>query len=74
MFNSLISLNFCLFFIFADVFITTFFFFKGDRVVLFSQFTTVLDILEILLKHLDHLFVRLDGSTPMAERWVWLGY
>ncbi|XP_059359508.1 SWI/SNF-related matrix-associated actin-dependent regulator of chromatin subfamily A containing DEAD/H box 1A [Carassius carassius] len=41
---------------------------KGDRVVLFSQFTMVLDIVEILLKHLDHQFVRLDGSTPMAER------
>ncbi|KAA0713941.1 SMARCAD1A [Triplophysa tibetana] len=41
---------------------------KGDRVVLFSQFTMVLDIVEILLKHLKHEFVRLDGSTPMAER------
>uniref|UniRef100_A0A671LDK2 DNA helicase n=1 Tax=Sinocyclocheilus anshuiensis TaxID=1608454 RepID=A0A671LDK2_9TELE len=41
---------------------------KGDRVVLFSQFTMMLDIVEILLKHLDHQFVRLDGSTPMAER------
>uniref|UniRef100_A0A672LJQ2 DNA helicase n=1 Tax=Sinocyclocheilus grahami TaxID=75366 RepID=A0A672LJQ2_SINGR len=41
---------------------------KGDRVVLFSQFTMMLDIVEILLKHLDHHFVRLDGSTPMAER------
>lgn len=41
---------------------------KGDRVVLFSQFTMMLDIVEILLKHLDHQYVRLDGSTPMAER------
>lgn len=41
---------------------------KGDRVVLFSQFTMMLDIVEVLLKHLDHQFVRLDGSTPMAER------
>ncbi|CAM4716053.1 unnamed protein product [Leuciscus chuanchicus] len=41
---------------------------KGDRVVLFSQFTMMLDIVEILLKNLDHQFVRLDGSTPMAER------
>lgn len=46
----------------------TLFLSKGDRVVLFSQFTMVLDIVEILLKHLDHEFVRLDGSTPMAER------
>lgn len=28
----------------------------------------VLDIVEILLKHLSHQYVRLDGSTPMAER------
>ncbi|XP_062854392.1 SWI/SNF-related matrix-associated actin-dependent regulator of chromatin subfamily A containing DEAD/H box 1A [Trichomycterus rosablanca] len=41
---------------------------KGDRVVLFSQFTMMLDIVEILLKHLGHQYVRLDGSTPMAER------
>ncbi|XP_059378611.1 SWI/SNF-related matrix-associated actin-dependent regulator of chromatin subfamily A containing DEAD/H box 1A-like isoform X2 [Carassius carassius] len=41
---------------------------KGDKVVLFSQFTMMLDIVEVLLKHLDHQFVRLDGSTPMAER------
>ncbi|XP_067269714.1 SWI/SNF-related matrix-associated actin-dependent regulator of chromatin subfamily A containing DEAD/H box 1A isoform X2 [Pseudorasbora parva] len=41
---------------------------KGDRVVLFSQFTMMLDIVEILLKNLNHQFVRLDGSTPMAER------
>ncbi|KAM9392350.1 SWI/SNF-related matrix-associated actin-dependent regulator of chromatin subfamily A containing DEAD/H box 1A [Pholidichthys leucotaenia] len=41
---------------------------KGDRVVLFSQFTMMLDILEVLLKHLKHRYVRLDGSTPIAER------
>ncbi|KAB5567498.1 hypothetical protein PHYPO_G00233460 [Pangasianodon hypophthalmus] len=41
---------------------------KGDRAVLFSQFTMMLDIVEILLKHLGHQYVRLDGSTPMAER------
>ncbi|XP_076126543.1 SWI/SNF-related matrix-associated actin-dependent regulator of chromatin subfamily A containing DEAD/H box 1A [Alosa pseudoharengus] len=41
---------------------------KGDRVVLFSQFTMVLDIVEVLLKHLDHRYIRLDGSTPIAER------
>lgn len=41
---------------------------KGDRVVLFSQFTMVLDIVEVLMEHLGHEYVRLDGSTPMAER------
>uniref|UniRef100_A0A6Q2Z9Q5 DNA helicase n=1 Tax=Esox lucius TaxID=8010 RepID=A0A6Q2Z9Q5_ESOLU len=43
---------------------------KGDRVVLFSQFTMMLDIVEILLKHLGHRYVRLDGSTPIADRIV----
>uniref|UniRef100_A0A8C7CT78 DNA helicase n=1 Tax=Oncorhynchus kisutch TaxID=8019 RepID=A0A8C7CT78_ONCKI len=43
---------------------------KGDRVVLFSQFTMMLDILEILLKHLGHRYIRLDGSTPIADRIV----
>ncbi|KAK3565777.1 hypothetical protein QTP86_015040 [Hemibagrus guttatus] len=41
---------------------------QGDRVVLFSQFTMMLDIVEILLKHLGHQYVRLDGSTPLADR------
>ncbi|KAL0979793.1 hypothetical protein UPYG_G00189740 [Umbra pygmaea] len=43
---------------------------KGDRVVLFSQFTMMLDIVEVLLKHLGHRYIRLDGSTPMADRIV----
>uniref|UniRef100_A0A8C9Y1C8 DNA helicase n=1 Tax=Sander lucioperca TaxID=283035 RepID=A0A8C9Y1C8_SANLU len=43
---------------------------KGDRVVLFSQFTMMLDIVEVLLKHLKHRYVRLDGSTPIANRIV----
>ncbi|KAJ8287081.1 hypothetical protein GJAV_G00047440 [Gymnothorax javanicus] len=43
---------------------------QGDRVVLFSQFTMMLDIVEVLLKHLGHRYVRLDGSTPIADRIV----
>ncbi|XP_044052564.1 SWI/SNF-related matrix-associated actin-dependent regulator of chromatin subfamily A containing DEAD/H box 1A [Siniperca chuatsi] len=43
---------------------------NGDRVVLFSQFTMMLDIVEVLLKHLKHRYVRLDGSTPIADRIV----
>ncbi|XP_029685899.1 SWI/SNF-related matrix-associated actin-dependent regulator of chromatin subfamily A containing DEAD/H box 1B-like, partial [Takifugu rubripes] len=43
---------------------------KGDRVVLFSQFTMMLDIIEVLLKHLSHRYIRLDGSTPIADRIV----
>ncbi|XP_061784717.1 SWI/SNF-related matrix-associated actin-dependent regulator of chromatin subfamily A containing DEAD/H box 1A [Nerophis lumbriciformis] len=41
---------------------------KGDRVVLFSQFTMMLDIVEVLLKHLKQRYVRMDGSTPIADR------
>ncbi|KAM9858607.1 SWI/SNF-related matrix-associated actin-dependent regulator of chromatin subfamily A containing DEAD/H box 1A-like [Aulostomus maculatus] len=43
---------------------------KGSRVVLFSQFTMMLDIVEELLKHLEHRYIRLDGSTPIADRIV----
>ncbi|XP_015251112.1 PREDICTED: SWI/SNF-related matrix-associated actin-dependent regulator of chromatin subfamily A containing DEAD/H box 1 [Cyprinodon variegatus] len=43
---------------------------QGDRVVLFSQFTMMLDILEVFLKHHHHRYVRLDGSTPIADRIV----
>ncbi|KAJ8394309.1 hypothetical protein AAFF_G00047160 [Aldrovandia affinis] len=43
---------------------------EGDRIVLFSQFTMMLDILEVLLKHLGHSYLRLDGSTPIADRIV----
>lgn len=43
---------------------------QGDRVVLFSQFTMMLDIVEVLMRHLKHRYVRLDGQTPIAERSV----
>ncbi|KAM9810817.1 SWI/SNF-related matrix-associated actin-dependent regulator of chromatin subfamily A containing DEAD/H box 1A [Neosynchiropus ocellatus] len=43
---------------------------EGSRVVLFSQFTMMLDIVEIFLKHLKHRYIRLDGSTPIADRIV----
>ncbi|XP_064153358.1 SWI/SNF-related matrix-associated actin-dependent regulator of chromatin subfamily A containing DEAD/H box 1A [Anguilla rostrata] len=41
---------------------------QGDRVVLFSQFTMMLDLVEVLMTHLSHRYVRLDGSVPMADR------
>ncbi|XP_005278515.1 SWI/SNF-related matrix-associated actin-dependent regulator of chromatin subfamily A containing DEAD/H box 1 isoform X1 [Chrysemys picta bellii] len=41
---------------------------KGDRVVLFSQFTMMLDILEVLLKQQQHRYIRLDGKTQISER------
>ena len=41
---------------------------KGDRVLVFSQFVQVLDILEAVLEELEVSFFRLDGSTAVAER------
>ncbi|XP_018107632.1 SWI/SNF-related matrix-associated actin-dependent regulator of chromatin subfamily A containing DEAD/H box 1 isoform X2 [Xenopus laevis] len=41
---------------------------KGDRVVLFSQFTMMLDIIEVFLKHHQHRYIRLDGKTQISER------
>mmetsp|Transcript_906 Transcript_906/g.1726 ORF Transcript_906/g.1726 Transcript_906/m.1726 type:complete len:425 (+) Transcript_906:121-1395(+) len=41
---------------------------EGHRVLLFSQWTRLLDILEMLMEKLDLEFMRLDGSTPVAER------
>ncbi|XP_078532353.1 SWI/SNF-related matrix-associated actin-dependent regulator of chromatin subfamily A containing DEAD/H box 1 [Lissotriton helveticus] len=41
---------------------------KGDRIVLFSQFTMMLDILEVFLKHHEHRYLRLDGKTQISDR------
>ncbi|KAM4809995.1 SWI/SNF-related matrix-associated actin-dependent regulator of chromatin subfamily A containing DEAD/H box 1 [Rhinophrynus dorsalis] len=41
---------------------------KGDRVVLFSQFTMMLDVLEVFLRHHQHRYVRLDGKTQISDR------
>ncbi|KAH3718701.1 hypothetical protein DPMN_061507 [Dreissena polymorpha] len=41
---------------------------KGDRVLLFSQFTSILDIMEVFLKMKSIRFLRLDGSTPVPDR------
>ncbi|XP_010076940.1 PREDICTED: SWI/SNF-related matrix-associated actin-dependent regulator of chromatin subfamily A containing DEAD/H box 1-like, partial [Pterocles gutturalis] len=41
---------------------------KGDRVVLFSQFTMMLDILEVVLRHWNHRYIRLDGKTQISDR------
>lgn len=56
----------------CDCFFFGFFFLtlQGDRVVLFSQFTMMLDIVEVLMRHLKHRYVRLDGQTPIADRSV----
>lgn len=41
---------------------------NGDRVLLFSQFTQVLDILELVLTTLAFDFLRIDGATPVDAR------
>ena len=38
---------------------------NGDRVLIFSQFTMALDILQKYLKIRGHKFMRLDGQTPV---------
>ncbi|ANB11651.1 DNA-dependent ATPase FUN30 [Sugiyamaella lignohabitans] len=40
----------------------------GDRILIFSQFTQMLDILERVLNFMKISFLRLDGSTPVEVR------
>ncbi|KAF5752303.1 transcription regulatory protein SNF2-like isoform X1 [Tripterygium wilfordii] len=44
----------------------------GHRVLLFSQMTRLMDILEIYLQLHEFMYLRLDGSTKTAERGVLL--
>jgi len=41
---------------------------QGRKVVLFSEWTTMLDLIEPLLKKRQLNFVRLDGSVPQRQR------
>jgi len=41
---------------------------RGDRVLLFSFFTMMLDILERVLDSLGVQYMRLDGKTKVDER------
>ncbi|KAF2831327.1 hypothetical protein CC86DRAFT_281980 [Ophiobolus disseminans] len=41
---------------------------NGDRALVFSQFTSVMDILGWVFDDHDIDFMRMDGSTPIAER------
>uniref|UniRef100_A0A0N4ZIG7 Helicase ATP-binding domain-containing protein n=1 Tax=Parastrongyloides trichosuri TaxID=131310 RepID=A0A0N4ZIG7_PARTI len=41
---------------------------KGQKILIFSQFTMLLDILEVYLEIRGYHFKRLDGSTPVMER------
>jgi helicase SWR1 len=40
----------------------------GHRVLIFTQMTRMLDILEIFLSHNGHHYSRLDGSTKVEDR------
>ena len=40
----------------------------GHRPLIFSQWTQVMDLLEVLLNHLGLAYLRLDGSTTVSER------
>ncbi|XP_067945981.1 SWI/SNF-related matrix-associated actin-dependent regulator of chromatin subfamily A containing DEAD/H box 1-like [Watersipora subatra] len=41
---------------------------KGEKVLIFTQYKLILDILEHYLKSRGHAYHRLDGSTPVSER------
>ncbi|GAA5844214.1 hypothetical protein JCM11251_006718 [Rhodosporidiobolus azoricus] len=41
---------------------------KGDRVLIFSQFVQVLDILEVVLDTMDMKYLKLTGQTQVADR------
>eukprot|EP01033_Poteriospumella_lacustris_P003447 gene3447-2545_t len=41
---------------------------EGHRMLIFSQWTRLLDLLEVLLQDMGMDFLRLDGSTPIKER------
>ena len=43
---------------------------KGHRVVLFSQFTRFMDIVDDFLGMAGYSYVRLDGSTNRVQRMV----
>ena len=47
-----------------------FFFFdwQGLKVLLFSQFVMMLDIIEPYMKQCKHKYLRMDGSTSVGER------
>ena len=40
------------------------------RVLIFTQMSRVLDILEIFLNYHGHTYLRLDGTTPVQKRQV----
>jgi SWI/SNF-related matrix-associated actin-dependent regulator 1 of chromatin subfamily A len=43
---------------------------EGHRVLIFSQFVIMLDVLQEYLHIRGHRYLRLDGSTPVTSRFV----
>ncbi|XJO78240.1 hypothetical protein BDV3_002716 [Batrachochytrium dendrobatidis] len=41
---------------------------QGDKILVFSQFVIMLDILEPVMEHLGIKYLRLDGTTPVGIR------
>ena len=41
---------------------------RGDKILLFSQFVMILDVLELVMETMQIKFLRLDGTTPSSER------
>lgn len=41
---------------------------EGHRVLIFSQYVIMLNVMEEYLKIRDHSYLRLDGSTPVTIR------
>ena len=46
---------------------------RGHRVLLFSQFTSVLDVLEDYCNAKGYDYERIDGSVDSTARQVWVG-
>lgn len=42
----------------------------GHRVLIFTQMTKMLDVLEAFLNYSGHIYLRLDGSTKVDQRQV----
>ena len=43
---------------------------EGSRVLIFTQMTKMLDVLERFLNHHGYIYLRLDGTTKVEQRQV----
>lgn len=46
---------------------------EGHRVLIFTQMTRMLDVLEAFLNFHGHIYLRLDGTTKVDQRQVGIG-